>query len=89
MGLKPAGHGRSVLEGSWPEEDMRRAFVAGAKWWEWKDKKFTMWDSDVNRAEAQAEKRYPEEEQLLFSIRLPEEPPVNIIPRTVLLSAIL
>ena len=45
-------------EGTWPENDLRRAFVAGAKWWEWHTSDFTMWQSDQRLAEAEAEKRY-------------------------------
>ena len=47
------------MEGSWHKDDIRRVFVAGAKWWEWKSRDATMWNSDVRRAEAEATKRYP------------------------------
>jgi len=43
-----------------PEDDLRRAFVAGAKWWEYHSTKFTMWPSDRDLAEKEAERRYPE-----------------------------
>lgn len=47
-----------MLEGTWPENDIRRAFVAGASWWEWHSTDFTMWPSDRTLAEEEAEKRY-------------------------------
>jgi hypothetical protein len=47
------------IEGYWPENDIRRAFVAGAKWWEFKEKGATMWQSDIREAEKEAERRYP------------------------------
>jgi len=46
-------------EGIWPKDDLRRAFVEGATWWEWYETKFTMWNSDRRLAEAEAEKKYP------------------------------
>ena len=46
------------VEGSWPKDDIRRAFVAGAKWWEFHTTGATMWQSDVSLAEAEANKRY-------------------------------
>lgn len=48
------------LDGRWSEDDLRRAFVAGAKWWEFVSTKGTMWASDVDKAEKEAETRYPE-----------------------------
>ena len=40
------------------EHELMMAFVDGAKWWEWKTTKFTMWQSDQNEAaEAWKEKR--------------------------------
>ncbi len=48
------------IEGAWPENDIRRAFVAGAKWWEFHMTGFTMWASDRDLAEAEATKRYAE-----------------------------
>jgi hypothetical protein len=50
---------RAPLEGKWAAEDLRRAFVEGAKWWEWHTENATMWPEDVNRAETEAEKRHP------------------------------
>jgi len=46
------------MEGSWPKNDIRRAFVAGAKWWEFHSTGGTMWNSDRVLAEAEATKRY-------------------------------
>lgn len=46
-------------DGDWPADDLRRAFVAGVQWWEYEKEKATMWDSDRDKAEAEAEKRYP------------------------------
>jgi hypothetical protein len=34
--------------------DVRRAFVSGAKWWEYTRAGATMWQSDIERAEAEA-----------------------------------
>ena len=48
-----------LLPGTWPRNDLRRAFVAGASWWEFNSSKFTMWQSDRTFAEVEAEKRYP------------------------------
>jgi len=45
--------------GTWAKGDLRRAFVEGAKWWEYKSTGATMWQSDVRAAEAEAEMRYP------------------------------
>ena len=47
------------IDGYWPKDDIRRAFVAGAKWWEWHKEGATMWQSDTREAEDEAEKRYP------------------------------
>ena len=47
--------------GTWPHDDIRRAFVAGAKWWEFEKCKATMWNDDVRKAETEAEKRYGSE----------------------------
>jgi len=50
-----------IKQGSWPDGDIRRAFVAGSAWWEFRSFGATMWPSDRNKAEAEAEKRYPVE----------------------------
>ena len=47
-----------MREGTWPQNDLRSAFVAGARWWEYYCKAFSMWQSDQRLAEAEAEKRY-------------------------------
>ena len=52
------GHGWREM-GSWPQDDLRRAFVAGAKWWEYHSTKATMWQSDQRLSEEEAENRYP------------------------------
>ena len=51
---------RRSLEGTWPEDDIRRAFVAGAQWWEDHTTGATMWSSDRCIAEDEAERRYPD-----------------------------
>ena len=47
------------IEGTLPADDLRRAFVMGAKWWEWHDKGATMFGSDVRLAEEKAEECFP------------------------------
>jgi len=51
---------KKIIEGTWPENDLRRAFVAGAKWWEYHKTGFTMWQSDQSLAEIEADKKYKE-----------------------------
>ena len=51
--------GGVMVIGYWPKDDLRRAFVSGAKWWEWRKEGATMWNSDVREVEDEAEKRYP------------------------------
>ena len=46
------------IEGEWPANDIRRAFVAGAKWWEYHSTGATMWQSDQRLAEDEATRRY-------------------------------
>jgi len=48
-----------MIEGTLPTDDIRRAFVAGAKWWEYEKEGATMWISDIRLAEKEAKKRYP------------------------------
>jgi hypothetical protein len=48
-----------MVEGEWPEDDLRRAFVAGAAWWEFHKKGATMWQSDRALVEGVADNRYP------------------------------
>jgi len=45
--------------GSLAKDDLRRAFVAGAQWWEWNKTGATMWPSDQREAEEIANERYP------------------------------
>lgn len=47
------------IEGTWPENDLRRAFVEGAEWWnERVTGEFTTWRSEDDLIEKEAEKRY-------------------------------
>lgn len=46
-------------DGWWHKGDLRRAFLDGAKWWEYVSRRGTMWQSDQNRAATEAERRYP------------------------------
>lgn len=45
-------------DGKWPNNDPRSAFVAGAAWWEFTKTGATIWASDRDRAEAEAERRF-------------------------------
>jgi hypothetical protein len=45
---------------SWADDDLRRAFVAGAAFWEFHQTGGTIWSSDRDIAEDEAERRYPE-----------------------------
>jgi hypothetical protein len=47
-----------LTEGTWAKDDLRRAFVEGAAWWEYHKTGFTMWTADRRVAEAEAERRY-------------------------------
>ena len=47
-----------MIEGMWHKDDVRRVFVAGARWWELKSTGFSMWPSDQRLAEAEATRRY-------------------------------
>ena len=47
-------------DGFWPDDCIQRAFVEGAKWWEFESTGFTMWQSDITDAEDEAVKRYGE-----------------------------
>jgi len=53
------------LDGTWPADCQQRAFVEGAKWWQWQSTGFTMFPSERDEAEAEAVRRYgnPEKEQ--------------------------
>lgn len=45
-------------EGTWPADCVQRAFVAGAKWWQFVSGGSTMFPSERHQAEAEAVKRY-------------------------------
>ena len=47
-----------MIEDTWPKDDLRSAFVAGAAWWQYYSTDFSMWQSDRQLAEQEAEKRY-------------------------------
>ena len=47
------------LEGTLPANDLRRAFVMGAKWWHWISTGMTMFPVDRRMAEEQAEAVFP------------------------------
>jgi len=49
-----------MIEGIWPKDDLRRAFIAGCKFWEYYSTGATMWQSDRDLAEDEAETRYPD-----------------------------
>lgn len=48
---------KALIQGAWPADDLRRAFVDGAKWWEFQTTGATMWTSDISRAEEEATRR--------------------------------
>ena len=50
---------KSACKGVWSDNDLRRAFVSGAAWWEYQRSGATIWTSDRRKAEVEAEKRYP------------------------------
>jgi len=49
---------QKIVEGTWKALDFRRAFVEGAKWWEFQKTGATMWQSDRDLTEQEAEKRW-------------------------------
>ena len=49
-------------EGTWGPNDLRRAFVEGAAWWELHSTGFTMWQSDRTVAEDEAGRRYSDQQ---------------------------
>lgn len=51
---------RAGIEGSWPASCVQRAFVDGAKWWQFHQSKFTAFPSEVDEMEAEAVRRYGE-----------------------------
>lgn len=48
------------LEGSWPMGCVQRAFVLGAKWWQFEANGATAFPSEVDQMEAEAVRRYGE-----------------------------
>ena len=50
-----------ALHGTWPASDLQRAFVEGMKWWQFKNGGATAFPSEVDEAEAEAERRYHKE----------------------------
>jgi hypothetical protein len=50
---------RAGVFGTWHDDDLRRAFVDGAAWWEHTSTGATMWPSDRRQAEVAAEERFP------------------------------
>lgn len=68
------------LLGLWSPDDPRRAFVAGAEWAEFAAKGATMWRSDVDEAEAEAERRYPAPDQGFDSLYVPRAHPQPFPP---------
>lgn len=47
-----------AVQGEWTADCLQRAFVEGAKWWEYESQSATMWQSDRNLAEQEAVRRY-------------------------------
>jgi len=47
-----------IIDGTLIENDLRRAFVAGCKFWEYYSTGCTMWQSDLTLAEDEANDRY-------------------------------
>ena len=59
-GLRRDPRNGKVADGTWPVACEQRAFVNGAKWWEWVTNNATMFPSDVDRACAEAVRLYGE-----------------------------
>jgi hypothetical protein len=49
-----------MRDGFWPKDSVQRAFVEGAKWWQFHHARSTMFGSERDEAEAEAVKRYGE-----------------------------
>ena len=45
------------------KEEYIKAFVEGAKWWEYEKTRFTMWQSDQQKAEREAWERWGRNER--------------------------
>ena len=52
---KPTG---PTKQGTWPDDCVQRAFVAGAEWWQFHANGATMFGSERDEAEQEAVKRY-------------------------------
>jgi len=50
---------RLTREGTWRQDDLRHAFVAGARWWEVVRDGMPMWPGEPGCADVEAERRYP------------------------------
>ncbi len=48
------------MDKQWTDDDLRSAFMAGVRWWEWHQENATLWASDRDLAEDEAERRYPD-----------------------------
>ena len=51
-------NGLEEAKGSWPEKCLQRAFVDGAKWWEFQRTRAAMWQEDQGKAEQAAIDKY-------------------------------
>ena len=49
---------RELQEGTWPADCVQRAFVNGAKWWQFKANGSTAFPSEIDQMEDEAVKRY-------------------------------
>ena len=58
------------IEGTWPAHCEQRAFVEGARWWQYYSQGATMFPSERDAAETEAVKRYGEPK---FAARAAEE----------------
>lgn len=47
-----------IKQGTWPDDCVQRAFVAGAEWWQFRGHGSTMFGSERDEAEQEAVKRY-------------------------------
>ncbi len=47
-------------QGTWPQDCVQRAFVAGAVWWLWQTTGATPWPQERDAAEQEAVRRYGE-----------------------------
>lgn len=48
-----------MIFGTWPADDLRRAFVAGAAWQRYLSRGWTPFAHERDEMEAEAERRYP------------------------------